>query len=151
MRQILGRWRALGLLLALAALGVGGCSPPTATVSGTVKAPNGEIVKGGSVVFYDADGKTYRSEIAEDGTYKIEKVPPGKVTVTVDTSRLKAESQARVNPAPPGAQGGGQKQPDPAEAARRYVAIPPGYADPQNSGLTYTVTAGAQTYDPPLK
>ncbi len=152
MRQVLERWRTLGPLVALAAaLGAGGCSPPTATVSGTVKAPDGTVLKGGSVVFYDADGKTYRSEIDENGKYTIEKVPPGKVTVTVDTSMLKAASQARVNPAPPDAKGGGQKQTDPAEAAKRYVPIPPGYADPQSSGLTYTVTAGSQTYDPPLK
>ena len=127
-------------------LGAGGCSPPTATVSGTVKAPDGTVLKGGSVVFYDADGKTYRSEINENGKYTIDKVPPGKMTVTVDTSMLKP-SQGRVNPAPPDAKGGGQKQATP----RCYVPIPPGYADPQSSGLTYTVTTGSQTYDPPLK
>ena len=126
MRQVLERWRTLGPLVALAAaLGAGGCSPPTATVSGTVKAPDGTVLKGGSVVFYDADGKTYRSEIDENGKYTIEKVPPGKVTVTVDTSMLKP-SQAALTRRRPTPREAGRSRPTPLRRPSATSRFPPG-------------------------
>ncbi|HTU18415.1 MAG TPA: hypothetical protein VMG10_10180, partial [Gemmataceae bacterium] len=41
----------------------------------------------------------------------------------------------------------GYRPPDFEERAKRYVPIPSQYADPDKSGLTYTVKPGKQPYD----
>jgi hypothetical protein len=149
-----GRYRLVFLPL-LAALAAAGCSGSSSgTVTGQVLYM-GKPVKGGSVTFVSTEGKRAVSvQIKEDGTYKMEKVPAGNVRICVDTETLNPEKQAR-RPTysapkdaklPEGYNTGGQ-----ADAARLYVKIPPQYADPERTSLTYTVTGGSQEYDIPLK
>jgi hypothetical protein len=153
-----GRWL---LLLALAALlPAAGCGKGTGTVTGKVTI-NDTPLKGGLVVFTPADGvgPPGNSPIAEDGTYTIEKCPKGHMKVSVQTAFLKTQAPSRggarayerPKDAPADDGGRGYKPPDPSENAKKYVAIPPKYEDPDTSDLTFDVTGGNQTYDITLK
>src|SRR5437588_6501794 len=85
-----GRLASLAILL-LALLIATGCSGKKAsgTVSGKVTY-QGKALRGGSVTFIPADGVgVATSRIAEDGSYKVEKVPAGNVKITVETETSK--------------------------------------------------------------
>ncbi|HVS36768.1 MAG TPA: hypothetical protein VMS17_14500 [Gemmataceae bacterium] len=148
----------MGLVLAVAAvLPMVGCGPPTGTVTGTVVlkgGPNGDqTLKGGTITFYSADGKTVggQAEIQENGTYKVDKVPAGDSKVVVSTEMLNQQGKGRAGPPPGTKVNPNDPNADPAAKAQaRYVAIPLKYADPEQSGLKFTVKAGSNTYDPPL-
>jgi hypothetical protein len=145
-----------GLIVCLL-LGTAGCASK-GDISGKVLY-QGKPLPGGTVTFLPAGGKgAFNSSIQKDGSYSLTKVPPGEVTITVETESKK--------PAP-------QTTPQAAAKARRYiekmqknwpgrtlsrlpskeqyVPIPASYKDPEKSGLTYTVTGGTQTYDIELK
>jgi hypothetical protein len=99
--------------------------PKGEEVSGKVLL-NGAPLKAGSVTFASKDGKTtVATPIAEDGTY-LARVPQGEYTVAIGPPKVKDPK----NPPP---------------------AIPAKYSDPKTSGITYTVTAGKQTFDLDLK
>ena len=110
----------------------------------------------------------------EDGTYTVEKVPPGECTVTVDTSRQSAELKSAGKEGPGGmAMPPGVKMPTPGQGVpaemkdamtqgkdqqkerlaklRNMIDVPKDFADPQKSGLTYTITSGSQEIDIDLK
>ena len=68
-----------------------GCSQPTGTVTGKVYY-KGVILKGGNVSFQTEDKKmNRRSEILEDGSYRVDKVPQGDMIITVETASIKPE------------------------------------------------------------
>jgi len=114
----------------------------TGTVSGKVTY-KGKPLPGGNVTFAGKDGKSLAAAIHEDGTYSLEKVPPGEYKVAVETESLrKAAPGGGVPP-----KGGDKIAPPPAADAPKYVAIPVKYANPETSGLTYTVKTGKQTFD----
>jgi hypothetical protein len=139
------RWVGL-VLLAGAVAGCGGKSG--ATVSGTVSY-KGKPVTSGEVVFLSPDGKaTVRAPIGPDGTYTAQHVPVGPAKLGVD------------NPPPAGNLGAAEVEKPAANdpevqemkaKASHYAATPPRYADPNQSGLSYTVTAGTQKHDIPLQ
>jgi hypothetical protein len=132
----------------------------SATVSGKVTY-KGAPLKGGYVTLVTATGISRPGGISEDGSYTIDNVPTGPVKIAVDTESIKPRSSAgkggmappkKYGP-PPGAEqpsAPAYKPPDPTAGADRYVAIPQKYADPEKSGLTYTVKSGSQTHDIPL-
>ncbi len=151
MRRFAALGKGWGLPLTLAALAAAGCSPATGSISGKVvyTAQDGaHVVKGGYVNFTAADGSRHSADISKEGTYTVENVPLGDAKVSVDTSSLKPN---------PNAPNMGNRPPnDPnlaaaKDAAERYVWIPDKYADPASSGLTVTVKAGNNPYDPPIK
>jgi hypothetical protein len=152
----LSRWDKLRwawvVLAFVASVALAGCGPSTGNVSGKVLY-KGAPLKGGNVSFTTADSKIPQtSPIAEDGSYSIEKIPLGPVKISVETKSLAQTAKAFKNEPPPGmTQPGGKNQSDPAEAARRYVAIPDKYSDSITSELTYTVTSGNQSHDIELK
>src|SRR5438045_4067984 len=87
---------------------------------------DGKPLPGGTVTFVTKDGKTsVPAKIAEDGTFKAT-VPTGSYRITVSPVA---------------------KKDDP----KKYVPIPAKFGDPDTSGLTYEVKAGAQTFDIELK
>jgi hypothetical protein len=152
--------------LALAPLGCGG----TGTVTGKVTY-NGEPLPSGTVIFWNADGKgTKEAEIQSDGTYKIDQMPAGPARVAVMTSpSAEAAGGGRGGPPGRGPSGGpphsmvppADKLPPGVDPGKMYgngkpepkksVKIPTTYADPEKSGLKYTVTKGPQEWDIPLK
>lgn len=145
LRQGVRGWVGLSvLLLALCTLG---CGSPIGTVTGKIYYKNVPL-KGGNVTFVSSDKtKSLISPIAEDGSYRIEKVPIGIVKVLVETNSLAKKSTLRTSTPPPGMKDGNKAAIDPKEMARRYVAIPLNYSDVEKSGLEYTVQGGSQTHD----
>jgi len=139
------------VLLAAAALGSAGCSgSATATVTGKVSS-NGVPLKGGNVTFFSTEGKrSVTGPINEDGTYRLEKVPAGKVKIVVETESLNPATKPRVKYSPPKDQappGGGYAPPNFEELAKRYRKIPDAYATQESTPLEYTVTSGSQEKD----
>jgi hypothetical protein len=139
------RFAAL-LLLAGALAGCGGKS--RATVSGAVSY-KGKPVTSGEVVFLCQDGKAaVRAAIGPDGSYTAQNVPVGPAKLGVDNPAPAGGAQTAVGKSP------ARKAPanDPEvqemkEKASHYVATPPRYTDPKQSGLSYSVTAGTQKHD----
>jgi hypothetical protein len=140
-----GRKRWVMFLALAVSVGALGCGSSEGKVSGKVTY-KGAPLKGGNVYFTTADNKTEMSQIDEDGSYTIPQVPPGPVKISVETASLK-KTGSRKSYGPKDIAPGTYTPPDPTEAKRRYVEIPARYEDPQQSGLTYTVTRGSQTHD----
>ncbi len=146
LRNGLGRWAGgLTLALSLAAAGCGG-GGSKANVSGKVYYKDAPL-KGGNVTFVDSNKQSYMAEIQEDGSYSVEKIPPGEVKISVETNSLRPPNAMVLKNRPPAAEEGGYKPPDYAARAKRFVAIPDQYADPDHSGLAYTVKSGKQEHD----
>jgi hypothetical protein len=160
MLRIIHGWRGAlvpaGFVLSFLVLATG-CSS-SGTVSGKVTYQTRPLT-GGTVLFTSPQGKgTRRAEIGEDGSYTIANMPTGPVKIAVDTRSAQepppaTEGQPNMK-LPPGDL--------PPEAARSGIygnsrkkkpaeRIPEEYADPDKSGLDYTVTSGAQTKNIELK
>jgi hypothetical protein len=126
------------LLLALSA--AAGChsEPETGQVSGLVRYDR-QLLNSGNVTFRAADGTEACATISEKGEYRIPRIPVGLV-------RIGVESFPRV---PEGLQkpGGADPKAPLAVSPGKHVAIPALYKHPQESGLTYTVQKGTQTYN----
>ena len=153
MRDLLGRRarRAVGPLLAIATLMLFGCNQPTGTMSGTVLL--GKVPLASGTITFVGNGEPYSAGIV-DGKYETAAMPVGtyKVMITV-------RDQSPIGAAPavsPGgvAIGGGMGPADGNKAApapKRPTApksiIDPKYNDPETSGLTATVKAGANAFD----
>jgi hypothetical protein len=124
-------WAAsLGLLSALAAAG---CGPRVGQVWGKV-IYQGKPLPSGTVIFVARDGSRMSAVIAKDQTYTITNAPPGLVRIAV-------KSHPRVPPAL-------SRSSDPNGPAQApAVELPPRYADPDQSGLTYTVKKGRHNHN----
>lgn len=152
--RALPRLAAGGVLLLLAA----GCSS-NGSVNGTVFY-KGNPLPGGLVQFSLSGGGILSSAIGADGSYKIVKIPPGEVKISVmappqekgralpknlDLEKAKA-GQPGVSNEDMMRKMGFRPAPS-AASADVSGALPKKYSDPVKSGLTYTVTTGSQTYD----
>ena len=152
-------------------LGTAGCASK-GNISGKVLY-RGKPLPGGTVTFLPAGGKgAFNSLIQEDGSYNLTQVPPGEVTIIVETEsknpnppinpRLGAKEAQNVKKMREQRQAEKTKffewrtrsqarsQPR-LPSKEQYVPIPASYKDPEKSGLTYTVTGGTQTHDIELK
>jgi hypothetical protein len=142
--------RGAALLLALVALAAAGCgAPSTGALRGKVLY-DGAPVRGGSVTFHCAGGRSILTGILADGTYAVDNLPPGPARVCVDTRELDpAQRKAYAYEPPAGAKkalpGGG------TAPAAAYVAVPLKYADPETTDLTVEVKGGRQTFDLTMK
>ena len=118
----------------LLAAGCGG--RPMGDVSGTVTF-RGEPLALGTIAFMSADGSVVQGNV-QDGVYHIAKVPLGlaKITVFAHPSPIWPNMVDQVQ-APPAFR-------------KKFVPIPERYQNADQSGLTYTVVRGKQTYDVPL-
>jgi hypothetical protein len=140
------------LFFSLCAALLAGCSsePETAKVSGKVTY-KGQPVTGGQMYFYPAEGGGLPGSITPDGTYAIVGLPPGKVTVTIETESINPNRTVRTY----GDKRGGGMGPTPegvnTSGGGIYVQIPKKYAQKATTDLTFEVTGGEQTHDIQLK
>jgi hypothetical protein len=139
---------ALCALAGLVWIGVLGCSGSRVAneLEGKISY-NGAAVTGGSIKFHpEGGGSPLSGYIKHDGNYIAENIPPGKVTVTIETESVKKSTPAQGMPQmkqkpPPGVEIKAQPQLTPTNMPV-YVKIPAKYADPKKSGLTFEVTKG---------
>jgi hypothetical protein len=134
----------LALALALGVAGCGGGSK--ASVSGKVYYKEAPL-KGGNVTFVGPNNQSYLAEIQKDGSYTVEKLPPGEFKIAVETNSLKPPNAFVLKNKPPADAGGGYKPPDYEARAKRFVPIPERYMNPDQSGLAYAAKGGKQAYD----
>jgi len=140
------RLLAGGFVLFLS-VGLFGCGGGTGTVTGKVQV-NGKVVPSGLVTIIASDNGSYRSPVKKDGTYEISGVPVGLAKITVTNAPEIADAgpptaDGTAPKAPPGSQG--------AAPVKIPTIIPKKYETAAESGLTYTVKSGSQTYDLDLK
>jgi hypothetical protein len=148
------KWAFLALAPVLAAAGCGGMGKVTVTGKVTYR---GAPLKGGNVVFNSLEGKVSPStRIAEDGTYRMENCPTGKVKITVETESLrrgatgigqKAFVPPKYQPPPGQDNPSNYKPPDNEDTSKRYVQIPMTYSTMLESPLEYQVRSGETTHD----
>jgi hypothetical protein len=130
-----GKALASTVLVSFLAAGCGGAN--TGAVSGTVTY-KGKPVENGVVTFWGADNRAAFSPL-ENGTYRIADAPVGPVKITVQAD-LPAE-EFEDAPLTPQTKKVPKKRPPPA------VKPPSKYADPEKSGLTFTVQPGSQEHN----
>jgi hypothetical protein len=148
------------MLVTILAAGCKGKSAP-ASITGKVTFKDAPV-PGGTVTFRSADGEgpNYKGVIGADGTYTVTDVPVGEMTVTVETESVNTNKKM---PTYGGNRGGGVGNPEGEKAGSvspkpkdaptssgAYVAIPPKYSLPTQSGLKFTVENGKNTYNIPL-
>ena len=110
------------LVLFAAALALTGCGPGQGDVSGTAKY-KGQPLAGGTIVFYDEQGKSASSAIKDDGAYTVTKVTAGSAKVAIVMPFAISIPDLPVI---------------------KSIAIPAKYNNPEESGLIYNVTSGSQ-------
>jgi len=130
--------RYLGLLLLLTlALLNSGCGPQFATVNGKITF-QGKPIPFGTITFTDRQGKT-ASGVIENGEYQLERVPTGRVVVTVvalpqpppvvcPTSPPKETSPHPISPPP----------------------VPERYGDVQKTPLSVVIDSAVREYNADL-
>jgi hypothetical protein len=123
------------------------------TVAGTVKY-KGTPIPSGTIMFTPESGVGLINAPITDGKYAADNVPTGTAKVTVTSMYTPRNSNPMMGP-----KGKGKMTPPadaPPEARKAFekkteykkgLKIPDKYADPEQSGLTYTVQSGMQTKD----
>lgn len=144
--------RFLMLCLPLVGLSVG-CGGRTGTVSGEVTY-QGKPVPGGFVTFrpFDASANSVSYTLERDGKFRVE-LPVGEVHICIDNREFEPRPAVTAPKLPgmnlPPEVLSGMEQS--AKASRlvsdRWVKLPDKYYQIETSGLTYTVTPGAQEFN----
>jgi hypothetical protein len=148
----------LGVVLLATLTGLG-CGGRRSEVSGTVTY-RGKPLEIGTVTFLDDNKLVLGSGAIADGKYSIAKLPRGPVKIVVTTppqvpANLRALSAPAGKTLPKGKQMEEEKHLSPEErkALPRgfrvppHVVIPEKYANPDKSGLSYTVQPGSQEHN----
>lgn len=139
-----------GLLLLPGALMLAGCRGSSeGTISGKVSY-KGQALKGGTISIVPKTGAIQSSTIAEDGGYRIAKVPVGPAQIAVETESLRPKDQKSL----PGPYANAPKDALPQGLmgdTKHYVPIPKQYADAEKSGLTLDVKSGKNDHNIDLK
>jgi hypothetical protein len=136
------------LVLLFLAATAAGCGEPRGDISGKVLFDGKPLTVGSNKVsFHAADGRVIHCTVEPDGSYRLKGVPVGDGKFTVESL-----PPPPMLPAAPGKDGkmeliGEKGDPSAGKAAN----LPTRYKDPKQSGLTYTVGKGSQTFDLELK
>jgi hypothetical protein len=158
MTSTLKRTSGLCVLALFLLVGTSGCLK-SGKITGKVTY-DGKPVTVGIVSFHPDKGKAVETEIAEDGTFTLEKVPAGPGTFTVSTS---AQAKERKNLRQGMQMPGGGKGPPGGMAKEleemqeenkkrlarleKMVEVPEKYSKKEESGQTYTATSGEQEHN----
>jgi hypothetical protein len=155
-RFLMGPLR-MAAVLVLAFLSAGCGSVPKGTVSGKVLYQGKPLTAGGTVTFIPEQGGAFSAVINKDGSYNVAGIPLGAVKIAVvpdpAASRGNIGMQVPSDRVPEGVDLSQTSLASMANRGRRPPPppIPGKYANPDQSGLTYTVKSGRQTYDIELK
>jgi hypothetical protein len=123
--------RLLGLVVVVGVLALAGCSGNRkVTVSGTVT-HKGQPVSSGILKFIGPEGAYSAASIQPDGKYIITDVVPGEVKVGVME----------------GPQGSGSSSGAASPGKAPAVPLPAKAADPETSGIKYTITPSTTRLD----
>ncbi len=149
------------VLAGFVSLSLSGCGAGKGEVSGKVTFQGKTHLVSGTVVILASDQKPYHGLIGEDGSYKIEGVPPGECKVAVSSPNPKGEQNLRgsENLRGSGRSLGGDVKTEvkfeadnaAAAAPKGWFPIDPKYEDFASSGISLTVTSGKNTLDIDLK
>jgi hypothetical protein len=139
--RLLAKPSAAGLLLSFLALGCGGSNATVNTLEGKITY-KGADVTGGSIIFYPAGGGPVPGFIKADGTYIASDVPPGEVTVTIDTASVQNTGKVIVSGKAPSGSDASKYPGGDIQGGAKAVKIPAKYADRNKSGLKFTVGNG---------
>ena len=126
------------LLVLLFAFTVAGCSKPRGQVGGKVFFQD-QALDLGTVTIVGQDNYKAYCAIGPDKTYSFDNVPLGPVKIAFESHHRVPPGFRNGKPPPEIAQ---VKDERPAES----LHIPEKYKNPEESGLTFTVTAGKQTF-----
>jgi hypothetical protein len=136
----------LGLLLFAGCDGKG-------KVSGKVTY-KGQVLNGGNVRFMNDTHNSFTVSIAEDGSYVLDKLPPGNYRIGVDNQlQMMPAFMAQKMMSQKGAKKSAEAQQEIGEmkeklgAKEGVIKLPLKAADPLKSGMTCTVKPGSQTFD----
>jgi hypothetical protein len=133
---------AAGLLLAFLALGCGGSNATVNTLEGKITYKGAEVT-GGSIIFHPAGGGPIPGFIKADGTYIASDIPPGEVTVTIDTASVQNTGKPMISGGKAPSGNDASKYPGgDIQGGAKAVKIPAKYADRNKSGLKFTVGKG---------
>ncbi|MBI1914706.1 MAG: hypothetical protein HYS12_08210 [Planctomycetes bacterium] len=149
--------RRLLAWLAPAALLLAGCSGGKGDITGEVTY-KGEPLPYGRISFVSEVGRhdAFHADIIR-GKYTIQGCPAGPVKISIESLKPPTKQELEKAKNTGLGEGGGQTiSPELLKALTedpplKYVKIPPKYAKPETSELTYTVEKGSQTYNIPLK
>jgi hypothetical protein len=120
---------AASALIFLAVVVLSGCSAGgnnAAVVSGTVTYKS-KPLPAGTITFHGADGKIGSGKLGTDGRYAVSNAPLGPVKISILTPPATSKDPAAV-------------------AGSTSVVLPPHYADPDKSLLTFKVEPGSQVH-----
>ncbi len=135
-------WRPFLAVPVLAVLSAVGCGSGKGTVTGQVQY-EGRLLPSGQISFL---GQTGEKQVVNggivNGMYTVAGVPTGPVKITVRTLPP-AVGGVPPHGAPP-IQPSGTTLP---QTSGEYIPIPPRYADPNQSSLSYQVKWGRQTHN----
>lgn len=137
-------------IVLLAALFAVGCGGGTGNVSGTVTY-RGKLLPTGIITFLDGRNQVLASSPIREGKYAAFDVPAGPVKIIVSTppaasQRRRARQLPKIIKSESLGKGSiGRRSTVAAET------VPAQYADPDQSGLTFTVRAGEQEHPVDLK
>jgi hypothetical protein len=144
---------ALGATLTVFALSLfAGCGPPVGEVRGKVY-HKGKVVTSGFVTVVGIDGLPKQSEIAEDGSFRVQKVPLGEVTIVVTSPPLEKKNAPRQRPTRVDPETGkpiaATETPELGTEYQRktWRELPLHYSDITKSKLNYSVTGPVNTYE----
>jgi hypothetical protein len=132
------RLQGLSAALLLGLLAAGGCrsQPEEGEVTGRVLY-DGQPLPWGTVTFLAGDGTRLPTVIGEGGRYRRDKLPVGSYRIGV-VSRPTAPA-GLIHP--------GRSDPKASPVEKNPFDVPPHYAKPEASGLTYDVRQGTQEHD----
>jgi hypothetical protein len=102
----------------------------------------GKPLANGTVTFVPEEGAPQHAEIKSDGTYRMTHAPMGLVKIGVESRASQESSAPKKMPRNPEDYGKLEKA-----MTGKDSLIPEKYADPNQSGLTFTVKKGQQKHD----
>jgi hypothetical protein len=135
-------------------LAAAGCGSK-GTISGKLSYRGQQLPTGSRIIFQVETGAVFSGNIRADGSYTVDKIPPGPVQIAIYVPKVTGVMQKMKGVVSKTKDlqlpGGVTPKKNFNLSADTKTTIPPKYGDPKTSGLTYTVKNGKQEHDIELK